>query len=347
MKWLFVSLTFLLVVAGMNRADDDGFVAPRTPAAPKPIDVARNVVHGAVPDLIDRPMFSIDVGKPYYFTANFSRDGEQLATVANRKELLLLDATTGGTILRADTQSDIFSAKFAPDGKHAILTGRGGLRLIDLATGKQIRTLMGGGHTRCDISPDGQTLAVGTMNGATFWETKTWKHVGELIPDQKAWFSSVVYRGDGKQLLTCGHRESKVKIWDTQSWKQSASFDMGKAPVYTAVWNPTGSKVAASSTTYVKLWDVATGEELLELKGHNRYSVAFSADGQLLATADGDNVISVRRAQDGHELYRLKGHQSTVMSVAFRPDGKHLASTSKDGTVKVWEWASSSSSDSN
>ncbi len=303
--------------------------------------------HKSKPDEVDRPMFSIDVGKVSYFTVNYSQDGGQLATAANRKELLILDATTGKPIRRVNMPSDIISARFAPDGKHLMVTGRMGVRVLDRATGKEVCALGRGGHTRCDFSPSGHVMIVGTMKGATLWETKKWQQIGELTSQKRGWYCSVSFRADGKRLATCSRLEPVVRIWDTEKWDEVASFDMEKAPVYTATYAPLGSKLAATNMSHVKVWDVGTGKELYSLARQNPYTVAFSADGKLLATADRNHSISIRNAQNGHELFKLNGHQSTILSVAFHSNGKHLASASRDGTVKVWEWTTSSSSDSN
>jgi WD40 repeat protein len=65
-------------------------------------------------------------------------------------------------------------------------------------------------------------------------------------------------------------------------------------------------------------------------------SVAFSPDGQALASGSLDNTIRLWDAASGALLRTLKGHTYTVRSVAFSPDGRALASGSWDGTVRLW-----------
>ncbi len=65
--------------------------------------------------------------------------------------------------------------------------------------------------------------------------------------------------------------------------------------------------------------------------------MAFSPDGKRLASASGDRTVKVWDAATGQETLTLKGHTGDVWSVAFSPDGKRLASASDDRTVKVWD----------
>ena len=65
-------------------------------------------------------------------------------------------------------------------------------------------------------------------------------------------------------------------------------------------------------------------------------SVAFSPNGESLATGGVNGEICLWRVVDGQQLAILQGHTDWVWSVAFSPDGQMLASGSDDGTVRLW-----------
>src|SRR5262245_58995086 len=66
------------------------------------------------------------------------------------------------------------------------------------------------------------------------------------------------------------------------------------------------------------------------------HGVAFSRDGDLLASAGGDGTIKIWNSRTGKVIQALKtAHSDAVVSVAFHPDGMHLASRGTD--LKVWD----------
>ena len=98
-------------------------------------------------------------------------------------------------------------------------------------------------------------------------------------------------------------------------------------------WSPDGKRLAtASDDQTAKVWDAASGQELLTLSGHSGgvYSVAWSPDGKRLATASDDQTAKVWDAASGQEVLTLKATAAYVNSVAWSPDGKRLA-TASDG----------------
>lgn len=65
-------------------------------------------------------------------------------------------------------------------------------------------------------------------------------------------------------------------------------------------------------------------------------AIAFSPDGQLLATSDPDGEIRLWRVSDGKQLLTCQEHRHWVWSVDFSPDSQILASGSGDKTIKLW-----------
>ncbi|TRT55421.1 MAG: CHAT domain-containing protein [Microcystis aeruginosa Ma_QC_C_20070703_M131] len=64
-------------------------------------------------------------------------------------------------------------------------------------------------------------------------------------------------------------------------------------------------------------------------------SVAFSPDGNTIASAAGDKTIKLWK-QDGTIIATLNGHSDKIWQAVFSPDGQTIASASKDKTIKLW-----------
>ncbi|KAF5347515.1 hypothetical protein D9758_014510 [Tetrapyrgos nigripes] len=114
--------------------------------------------------------------------------------------------------------------------------------------------------------------------------------------------------------------------------------------VESVAFSPDDTKLASGSWDHtIRLWDVATGTQIMEpLQGHTNAvgSVAFSCDGTKLASGSWDCTLRLWDVATGTQITNpLQGHTHDVCQVAFSPDGIKLASGSWDKTLRLWDVA--------
>ncbi|KAI0392355.1 kinase-like domain-containing protein [Xylariaceae sp. FL0594] len=88
----------------------------------------------------------------------------------------------------------------------------------------------------------------------------------------------------------------------------------------------------------VRIWDTATSQCLVTLKGHTKpvTQVDWSYDAGLLASGSLDNNIKLWEPATATLIATLKGHRSVINAIKWSHNAAWLASGSKDGTIKIW-----------
>jgi WD40 repeat protein len=297
----------------------------------------------------------------------FSPDGRTLASGVAWGNIRLWDIATGRERFPSEEPLGYVNhVRFASDGGGLVSISRDRRVLWwDLATQTPRRqfswTAPGGIHA--ELSPDGNTLAVGTWVDlkARKWEVRLWDvrtgKPGRLLGKYQPGFWPIAFSPDGR-LVASGGRDHVIPIWNVSDGKESHQIKDISDEVVSLCFSPDGTALACgtypeglvTAKPALRLWDLASGKERCLFDMHFSYvtGLAFSPDGKVIAAGDinrGEGcLVRLWDTATGRELCRHTGHREEVGAIAFSPDGKLVASGAgwfgqKDNSVHIWEAA--------
>ncbi len=197
------------------------------------------------------------------------------------------------------------------------------------------------------FGPGGTIAAAHTDGTITLWDAATGKE-GRTIHAHLGAAFGVAISPDGRHLAS-GGALGEVKLWETASGQLIRSL-RGPAGLPTCLrFSSDGLRLAAGSATAikakvrpgVKVWQVATGEELGTVTENHwgQANVVFSPDGQQFATVnEWTTTLSLWDAATGREIRQVNVQAGAGnYGVAWAPDGHHIALGCRDGGVLLWD----------
>ena len=209
-------------------------------------------------------------------------------------------ALRGTTALSAIPVDYFYADAFSFDHKMIATSHRGEKRIIlrSALTGEFLFALQDLELTRSlAFSPDSRLLATGHWNGtAELWDLTTHGLVFALGGFRHT-VSSFAFSPDGR-LFAAASWDSSIKVCDIGGKKELATLTGHKAGVGPLAFSTDGKTLASGSFDGVKLWNLATGREVITFKADvDTLFVNFSPDGQTLAAGGGsDGKVHLWRA---------------------------------------------------
>jgi WD40 repeat protein len=282
----------------------------------------------------------------------YSADGKRITFTcqSDADRTCVIDAATRQTLRVYNG----YGFAYNPDEK-LLVTGpeystdiRGVAYLWDAVTGRQVVTLTGSDQHHWSFAFDGDTVIAGSYR-ADIWDLRAWRAAGapegvtltataqSLACFSHRWYNfGLNFSPDGRRLAAACDLDNTTRVYDMPSGRQLFTLTGDTGFVTQVVFSPDGRRLATGSLDKtVRIWDVATGQELLRLNpGDVEPDLAFSPDGQRLATI-ADELVTLWDANTGARLLTLP-NPGKPFGLAFSPEGRRLVVV-MSGMLQEWD----------
>lgn len=221
------------------------------------------------------------------------------------------DMTTGNLAMRKATGgSDVRSLSFAPGASGTFATGSFDGKVRFFGGSGKVTTVPGGSGKTLHVaySPDGKLVASAGVDSANndvkLWNASNYE-LFKPFQAHRGHATSVGWSHDSTHLATGGgYLDPSVRLWEVQSGKQLQLFSGHSGDVEAVAFHPNQKWiVSASEDKTVRIWDIASANELLSLVGfpEGEY-LAFAPNGCYTGSANAANYVKyVTKDTQGHE----------------------------------------------
>jgi small GTP-binding protein len=237
----------------------------------------------------------------------------------------------------------ILRLSWTPDGTALVSTSVDkSICLWELSSGDLRFSLTGHyeGVNEVACDPDQNWLASCSFDQTIrIWDLQTRQTFRELR-GHSGDVSSVNLSPDGKALASAS-ADQTIRLWNTDTWESFKTLAEHTSNVYRVAWSPDGELLASCSKDgKVIVWNVHTWQKThtidFDFRGRPASVTWSRGDGRMLAVTTFGRRTHIWNRNENIPDIVLEGHTNLVRSATFSHDNRVLATSSSDGTVRLW-----------
>jgi len=274
------------------------------------------------------------------YAAAFSPDGKSLVTGGRDRVIRVWD-TAGWRPQKVVPGHDgtIFGLAYSPDGAIVASSSLDGtVRLWDVASESPLRVFSGHEQRVFSVAfaPDGRELASAGEDGTVrVWDVASGST--RLVIRHPFRVNGVAYLDDGARIASVSG-DGVLRVWQAGDGTESDRLRGHAAAVWSVAVGPSaGWLLSGGADGTARVWD-ATRTVAPRMETSDKVlSVACSDDGQLIAAAQANSVVTLWDTATLVPRGVLRKAVGRVNDVCFSPSGETIAGCCDDGTVQLWD----------